>query len=372
MTLHQPVDTLVIGGGVVGMSLAYGLARSGDAVRVLDGSDDAFRASRGNFGLVWSAGKGAGQPAYARWSLASTAAWPGFAAELTERTGIDLELSQTGGLLLFLNPQDLAESVARHEAIRRQLGLPYPFDVLDNQALRALVPAAGPEVAGAIFSPHDGHVSPLRLLRALFRGFGLLGGELVSRTQVERMEQAGGVFRVVADGQVHEARRLVLAAGLGNKRLAPCVGLRAPVRPQRGQILVTERLQPFLRYPSLHVRQTGEGVVQIGDSHEEVGLDEGTTLEELARIADRAIRYFPVLAGVNMVRSWGALRVMTPDGLPIYQASQQCPGAFVVTCHSGITLAANHAGPLVAWIRGGAEPEDIQGFKVERFNVQTH
>lgn len=371
MTIRQPVDTLVIGGGVVGMSIAYGLARAGDAVCVLDGSDDALRASRGNFGLVWSAGKGAGQPAYARWSLAATAAWGAFAAELTGRTGIDLELAQTGGLLMFMQPQELAAAQATHEDIRRQLGVPYPFDVLDNSALRRLIPETSPAVAGAILSPHDGHVSPLRLLRALVRGYQLAGGELVTGVQVDRIEQAGGTFRVQTGGVTHESRRVVLAAGLGNKALAPLVGLHAPVRPQRGQILVTERLAPFLRYPSLHVRQTGEGVVQIGDSHEEVGLDEGTTLDQLARIAARAIGYFPLLAEVNLVRSWGALRVMSPDGLPIYQASVQCPGAYLVTCHSGITLAANHAGPITEWIRGGAEPADIRGFKAERFDVQA-
>ena len=88
-------------------------------------------------------------------------------------------------------------------------------------------------------------------------------------------------------------------------------------------------------------------------------------------MARRATRCFPMLANVNAVRTWGALRVMTPDGFPIYQASTDCPGAFVVTCHSGITLAAMHAGPLVDWMRGGAEPADIHGFKAERFHVQA-
>jgi glycine/D-amino acid oxidase-like deaminating enzyme len=117
------------------------------------------------------------------------------------------------------------------------------------------------------------------------------------------------------------------------------------------------------------VRQTDEGVVQIGDSHEDVGLDDGTSLATLSGLARRAVRCFPVLAQVNVVRTWGALRVLTPDGFPIYQASSDCPGAFVVTCHSGVTLASMHAGPLVTWIRGGAEPTHIRTFKSERFDV---
>jgi hypothetical protein len=179
-------------------------------------------------------------------------------------------------------------------------------------------------------------------------------------------------FHVQAGGQEYVAGKLVLAAGLGNRTLGPMVGLHAPVAPNRGQVLVTERMQPFLRHPSGHVRQTGEGVVQIGDSKEDVGFDDRTSIDQLAHIANRARKYFPLLDEANVVRTWGALRVMTPDGFPIYEESRQCPGAFLVTCHSGITLAAMHAGPLADWIRGAAEPAAISTFKAERFHVQVH
>jgi octopine oxidase subunit B len=81
---------------------------------------------------------------------------------------------------------------------------------------------------------------------------------------------------------------------------------------------------------------------------------------------------FPCLSEVNVVRSWAALRVMTPDGLPIYQASARCPGAFLASCHSGVTLAAQHAGPVADWIRGGPEPKDMRDFTAERFDVPAH
>ncbi|MEO8806446.1 MAG: FAD-dependent oxidoreductase [Burkholderiaceae bacterium] len=366
------VDTLVIGGGVVGMSLAYGLARAGERVRLLDEGDDAYRAARGNFGLVWVQGKGLGNAAYARWTLNAARDWPAFARELAERIDVDVELSQIGGFTMCLDETELAERAASLQTLREQIGGKYPFEILDHAAVRAVSPHIGPEVVGAVFCPLDGHLSPLRLLRALVQGYEKLGGELVAGMHVEEIVHVQGQFRVRVGGALHVARKLVLAAGLGNRDLAPSVGLKAPVNPIRGQILVTERLQPFLRHPSLHVRQTGEGVVQIGDSKEDVGFDDGTTLEQLARIADRATRCFPLLAGVNIVRTWGALRVMSPDGFPIYQASAQCPGAFVVTCHSGITLAPQHAGPLVDWIRGGSEPAEIMGFKAERFDVQAH
>jgi glycine/D-amino acid oxidase-like deaminating enzyme len=369
MTAIHEVDTLVLGGGVVGTAVAYGLATSGERVRLLDEGDDAFRAARGNFGLVWVQGKGLENLDYARWSVTAAKRWPGFAQELRALTGIDVGLSQIGGLMMCLDDADLAARAARVESVKQSIGVEYPYAVLSPSDLREISPGVGPDVVGAVFGPLDGHVNPLRLLRALVSGFQLRGGEMVAGVHVDRIEHRAGVFHVRAGGAEHVAGRVVLAAGLGNRDLAPMVGLKAPVRPNRGQILVSERVQPFLRHPSMYVRQTDEGVVQIGDSQEDVGFDDGTTLEKLAGIAQRAVRCFPNLAGVNVVRTWGALRVLTPDGFPIYQASSNCPGAFVVTCHSGITLAPMHAGSLVSWMRGGKEPSDIRTFKSERFDV---
>ncbi|MCO4857698.1 FAD-binding oxidoreductase [Herbaspirillum sp. WGmk3] len=369
--ISTDIDTLVIGGGVVGMSIAYGLSKAGERVLVLDEGDDAFRAARGNFGLVWVQGKGEERPDYARWSMASVLRWSSFAQELTAANGIDLELQQIGGLQFFLDEDELRAYVRKLENLRAAVG-DYPFEVLDPVALKQLSPHIGPEVVGAVYGPRDGHVSPLRLLRSLVQRFHTLGGILRNGVRCEQIVHRADRFHVQAGGKEYVAGKLVLAAGLGNRTLGPMVGLHAPVAPNRGQVLVTERMQPFLRHPSGHVRQTGEGVVQIGDSKEDVGFDDRTSIDQLAHIAHRARKYFPLLDGANVVRTWGALRVMTPDGFPIYEESRQCPGAFLVTCHSGITLAAMHAGPLADWIRGAAEPAAISTFKAERFHVQVH
>lgn len=359
-------EIAVVGGGLVGMALAYGLVTRGRQVTVFDEGDDAFRASRGNFGLVWVQSKGAGLPDYARWSRRSAALWPAFAAELAEAGGAPLALDQPGGLDLALDEAELEQKAKRLEGLREALGGDYPFEVIGRNRLRQMVPEIGPEVVGATYGPEDGHVNPLKLLRALHQGYARAGGRLIGGRTVRDIRPAEPGF-VLDNGEPWRAGKVVLAAGLGNARLAPLVGLEAPVRPNRGQVLVTERVRPFLRYPTGQVRQVDEGGVQIGDSKEDVGFDASTSAPVLGQIARRAVRLFPILESVRVVRTWAALRVMSPDGHPVYDRSERHPGAYLVTCHSGVTLAAVHARVLADWIAEERTPPLLESFGARRF-----
>ncbi|NYH17168.1 NAD(P)/FAD-dependent oxidoreductase [Paraburkholderia bryophila] len=360
-------DVLVLGGGLVGSALAYGLARDGVGVTVLDQDDGSFRASRGNFGLVWIQGKGYGFTPYARWSRSSATRWPGLATALLDDTGIDVALRQPGGFHLCFSDHEMAEREKRLGSLQRELNGDYPYQLLDARDLRELLPAIGPEVVGASYSPMDGHVNPLKLLRALHTGMQRHGARLVSGEEALRIVPQDGGFTVHGRRGAWHAQKVVLAAGLGNRALAPQVGLHAPVAPNRGQVLVSERVAPFLHHPTINVRQTDEGTVQFGDSMEEVGFDDSTSTAVLGDIARRGVRAFPLLKDVRLVRTWAALRVYSPDGFPIYDQSTRHPGAFVVTCHSGVTLAAAHTLRLAPWIAGGAMPDELPTFSGERF-----
>lgn len=360
----------MIGGGLVGMAVAYGLQRRGRRVTVFDEGDVAYRASRGNFGLVWVQGKGSEMPHYARWTRLSARLWPNFAKELLEATGVDVELTQPGGMDICLDDEELQAQARRYASLRDALDGDYPFEVLGLDALRKRLPAVGPAVAGGTFFPEDGHLNPLLLLRALLAGFQAQGGKLENGATVKAVEPAdGGGFRVRSNRDWF-ADRVVLTAGLGNAKLGPPLGLGAPVKPVRGQVLICERVEPFLQYPTVQIRQVPNGTVQIGDSKENVGFDDGTDPRVVARIARRAARIFPILENVRVVRSWGALRIMSPDGHPVYDESERYPGAFLVTCHSGVTLAAAHAQELAAWF-DGATPDfpHMEAFSGKRFEV---
>lgn len=367
---ERDFDAVVIGGGLVGAAVGYGLVRCSQRVAILDEGDLAYRASRGNFALVWVQSKGLGMSRYAAWTKHSSDIWAAFAAELVEQSGIDVAHSRPGGFTLALSETELERRRQTLVRLHNQPDMvPYPYEFVDHVRLKAIFPHIGPEVVGASYCPLDGHVNSLRLFRALHTAFARLGGHYRPLHPVDAITHQDSGFRVVSGARIVSAAQIVLAAGNGNARLAPMVGLHAPVRPQRGQIIVTEKTAPFLSHPIVTLRQTDEGGVMIGDSLEEAGFDTHVGLGVLGTEAQRAVRMFPVLGQLNVVRTWAALRVMTPDGFPIYDQSAEASGAFLCTCHSGVTLAAIHANEVAPMIAAGALRDDLASFSARRFDV---
>ncbi|MDH6590209.1 hydrogen cyanide synthase HcnC [Variovorax sp. TBS-050B] len=366
-------DVAVIGGGLVGSAIAYGLRGSVESVAVLDEGDVALRASRGNFGLVWLQSKGYGMGAYSHWTLRSTRLWPQLAARLLDETGIDVALEQKGGLTPLMGDHEIEARLAWVERLMAQPGVePYEWKLLDHHQAAALVPGLGADVTGAIWTPHDGIVNPLKLLRALHAAFARGGVSYLPNHGVEKIEHSAGMFHLRTAARCIHARKIVLASGLHNGALGAQVGIDLPMAPQRGQIIVLERTRRLLDTPMVTLRQNDEGSWLVGDSQEDAGYaDHVTTLPVLATLADRAVRTLPALGDVRAVRAWSALRVRAKDGFPVYEQSARHPGAFIATCHSGVTLAAIHAFTLAPMIAAGALAPALDGFSTRRFHVQS-
>jgi len=358
-------DLIVIGGGLVGGAIAWGAQANGASVILLDEGDIAFRAARGNFGLVWVQSKGAGMPPYAQWTRRSASLWPQLAENLRAATGIDTALHQPGGLAFCLSDDEYEQRETLLRRMHNESG-DIGTRMLSRQEVRAMVPGLGDEVTGASFCPVDGHASPLHLLRGLHAA---LAAAYRPNRRVDHIDAVPHRFTVHSGGDSYHAPRLVIAAGLGSRVLAPMVGLDMPVSPLQGQIIVTERVRKLLDYPSHLMRQTDEGTVMLGDSQEDVGFDVTTRVAVLQRIAERNLRIFPALREASIIRMWAALRVMSPDGLPIYEQSVRYPGAFAATCHSGVTLAGAHALALAPAILNGDLPAELSAFASTRFKA---
>ena len=368
-------DVIVIGGGLFGPAIAYGLRKHGLDTVILDDGDNVLRAARGNFGLVWVQSKGMGMHRYHAWSRESAALYSEFATELKESSGTDIGLRNNGGMQILLSEEERNNRRLEIDIMRQQAGKEeFECEIIDREEIEKLLPGIrlGDSVVGASFSRQDGDVNPLRLLRAILFSFQHMGGRYFSDSLVENIHHDGITFIAKTKKGDFTAPKIVLACGHGITRLGPMVGLFTPIVPQRGQVLVTERAELTLTMALGTVRQTDEGTIQIGNTEEDIGYDDNTTLTASHAMACRAVAIFPQLAGLRLQRTWGCIRVLTPDRCAIYDESKLYPGAYVATSHSGVTLAAVNARQTARWIATGQSPPNFKIFSAKRFQKKKN
>ena len=362
-------DYIIVGGGLIGFSIGYGLSKLGRKCLILDAHDNSFKAAQGNFGLIWVQGKGTGFPSYADWTLRSSELWKEFCTELEDNTKINLGIQRTGGIHICLDEEEFNDRKNKLDLLRSHQNGKFDYQMLDNKDLSRLMPGLGPEVIGGSFSKHDGHINPLYLMKSLHSAFLKNHGQFINDEEVRDIESSGKGYLIKTKKECYSSSKVILAAGLGNKNLAPMVGLEQPVKPIKGQILVTQKLDKHFKYPSTLLRQTQEGSIMIGDSHEDIGEDITSNPMVISKIAKRAIKTLPEIENKQIVRSWAALRVMSPDGYPIYDQSITHPGAFAFSCHSGVTLAPAHCFALATDIELGKLGVEVHSFSARRFDV---
>jgi glycine/D-amino acid oxidase-like deaminating enzyme len=339
-------DVAVIGGGLVGSCIALGIARLGSRVALLDEGDAVVRASRANFALVWVQSKGLGLPEDAGWTIRSSDAWDDFAKSLKQESGVDVSFERQGGFNLALSEDELERRALQLRRLHNQPGMVrYKTEILNRSRLMPMLPSLGPDVVGASYCPLDGHCNTLRLYCALHTALRNRGAHYLPSHRADAIAHSGGEFRLTTAGGAVHAPKIVIAAGNASMQLAPMVGLYAPMNPNRGQIIVTERVQPFLKYPIATIRQTDEGTVIVGDSLLDATNPDEVSISVSAVMAERAVRMFPVLGRLNIVRMWSGIRV--------------------------VTLAANHTLALARMIaRGELDQTMVVAFSIRRFNVR--
>ena len=372
----KTADIIIIGGGLSGSAIGLGLMQKGvDRVVLFDEQRPTQRLSRGNFGLTWFMCKGASHPVYAQWSRLACKQWPDFASMLEEETGYNVELEWTGGAVHALGDTEFKAHEASIENLKTvcaEVGLDYPVSMLDRGAFSDLIPdiTLGEDVSGAMYTPEQGHVNPLKLLGSLRCGFQKKGGTFIGGQSVYAVvPQRDNTVVVKTGAGDFQAKKVVIAAGHGSKRLMISLGEPLNVYPQRGQLMVSQRSRRVLKIPVLAVRQTMDGTFVIGLSTEDTALNNRVTTEAMKSQASNAIRLFPELAKVNWIRAWGAIRVMTPDGAPTYTKVEGYDNIFAVALHSAVSLAPLATNIVAPWVLGEVGHPLMSNFKNGRFNV---
>ncbi len=359
----------------MGSAVSLGLIKSGAKVLMLDKTSRIYRASKANFGLVWSQSKGDGNRTYTRLSEKAVREYPQFIGAIEEESGVDTELRLGCGVIICLGEAELAaraEFVQRMARQAQAAGEAYPARLIDRDDLQQITGKTplGTAVSGGSFSPIDGDVNPLLLLKAMRKIFIDRGGRFLHDCKVNDINRSGNNYLLDTTAGRIEVPKIIFAAGLGNIDLLSSLGLPSPIISQKGQILVTERVRPFLSFPFSGLRQTGCGSILIGYTSEPPEFKVRTTVSAGASMAHRALKILPCLERVKVVRSWAALRVLTIDGAPVYD--EVAENAYLLASHSCITLASMHEQLLPAWILGKPMPEAINPFTTGRFHVRTN
>lgn len=382
MADSKPTDLLVVGGGVIGLSVAWEAARRGLTVTVLErdlAGSGTSRVAAGMLAPVAEVEFGEAGRRLLDLGLRSAALWPGFAERLAERSGIDVGLRRTGTLLLAADDDEAAE-LERQLEFRRSLGL--NVSRLAPSAARELEPALAPALRMALEVPDDHAVDPRLVLAALRHACEADGVLLREREPVlaveldvprgEASRPAGGervTGVTLASGERLGAGTVVLAAGPWSSGVDGLPAqARVPVRPVKGQILLLRDpegpglLDRVLRYAGGYVVPRGDGRYVLGATVEERGFELGATAGGVYELLRDAHELLPGIAELEIDELSTGLRPGTPDNLPAIGRGA-FDGLLWATGHhrNGILLAPLTAALIVSLldppVAGAGEPE---------------
>lgn len=369
MSTLMKADVAIIGGGIIGTSIALRLAQAGKRVVVLEKNTVAAEASGRCGGGVRQQGR---HPAEILVAMLSVEMWKG----LNEELGVDTEYRMSGNLWLAYQSEEL-EKFENDALIQNAAGL--PVEILDPSEIRKIAPIlSGPVFLGGSYCKRDGHANPILTTRGFAKAAARAGVEIYEHTEVTGIKVAGGEVRIVETnrGEVWSPVA-VNAAGAWAPFIGNMTGLKLPIDPSLDQIMVTEPLSPVCRPfvicdQQFYFRQAVSGGIHIGTvvHPARVSWEQRTDPNELSNLARATIELVPGLKPVKIVRSWAGTSEKTIDDLPIMGAAPNPSGMFIAAGFSGHGFALGPAvGQLMSQVIRGLKPTvSLEQFRLERFD----
>jgi glycine/D-amino acid oxidase-like deaminating enzyme len=355
---------VVAGGGIVGASIAWQLARRGAAVTVIEKGEPAGGATARSF--AWINATFSKQPwSYFLLNRLGIEAWHVLDGQLGGASGVTW-----GGGLEWYAEEDAARAL--REQVGRHQAWGYPTRLVEPSEIGRLEPrlVPGPMTAAA-FSECEGHVDPVLATQRLLESARAAGATLRTRVEATGFDVAGGTLRAVrtSAGEI-EADAVVLALGVDTPRIAALAGLRVPLVESPGTLLhtapVPRTIGRVILAPSAHLKQKPDGRVVVGRNF---GGTPGTEMApaEAERLLRDAARHYPALAGAAIEKVTLGWRPLPKDELPIVGADAAAPWAYLAVMHSGVTLS-----PLIGRLAAdevleGVRSELLAPFRLARF-----
>jgi glycine oxidase len=366
-------DVVVVGGGVIGASIAFELASEKLRVVVLDRQQPGLEASWAAAGMLSPAPDSPQDLPLVPLGRESLKLYPEFVAAIENTSEESAGFGREGTLEIFSAPSGEADRDRRVAECRR-LGLAAEAVALDTA--RHWEPAIGPIARAAAWLREEGTVEPRSLTNAVVAAAQRGGAEFCADCGVTGLlREHDRCTGVIAGGEVISAGHVVVAAGCFSREIAPeneWFARYAPTRPVRGQMMALRPddvgLRHVLRSENGYLVPRRDGRIVAGSTSEDVGFERRVTQAGMRKIFDAAIELFPGLAEAEVLETWSGLRPGTPDDLPILGPTD-IAGLLIATGHyrNGILLAPVTAKLIREWITGARGGFDATAYSPMRF-----
>jgi glycine oxidase len=364
-------DVIIVGGGVIGCSIALRLAGAGLKVAIIERGRTGCEASRAAAGMLSPQAEASEPGAFLDLCLRSRAMYREFAELLKDTSGIDIEYRDEGTLCIALAGED-PNQIARWASWQKNAAL--PLEELTASDIATLEPAVTTSAARGVFVPGDHQVENRRLMDALDAAVRQAGVEVIEGAEATALIiERGKAVGMICNTAAMRAGAVVVAAGSWSSRLLQPLGLDVRVTPARGQMLAVRGAATHLRHV-LHSSRAylvprNDGRVVIGATVEYVGFNKAVTAGGIRGLLDAAIEMVPSLADCEIVEAWAGFRPDTEDHLPVIGPCD-IGNLFLATGHfrNGILLAPVTAELVAQCVIHQTVPDELRPFQINRFD----
>lgn len=374
--MSNQAEVVIIGGGIIGCSIAYYLAKKGKKVIVLEGSDHIGNGgSSRNGGGVRQSGRDPRELPLVMYGIQNL--WP----TLSEELEVDCEYHQDGNLRLGKTPKHLE---ILEGLTKRAVACGLDVRMIDGDEVRAINPYLTDEVIGASWCPTDGHANPLTTTLGYYKMARKLGVEFITGEKVVELRKVKGKLRkVITENHTYEGDTIVLAAGFDSRAIANTIGIDVPVKKVTLEALVTEA-EPYMFDQMLgtaeadfYGHQTKQGAFVFGGSSgfEEFTKDNGTPANNsltAACMCRGVMKYFPILEDAKVVRTWSGYMDDCVDHVPLLGKVSEVEGLILACGFSGhgFGIAPAVGQQLAQLIVEGTTDVDISTLRYDRFKAK--
>jgi glycine oxidase len=363
-------DVVIVGGGVIGLSLAYQLALQRASVTVLERGQIGQEASTAGAGILTPQAEMEEMSPLTELCLASKSLYCSFVQEMVSKTGIEIEFSQTGLLYVGFSGEE-HQGLERRYRWQKELGLPVQ-QLTPTEALE-VEKNLSPSIFSALFFPQEAYVDNIKLMEALRVACAQMRVRLVAGCQGMSVRADGQrVSGMESNSGLWAAKNVVIAAGSWSGLVATPLTYQIPIRPARGQMIAIKSPLPFLGRAVYSHRgylvPRKDGRIFLGTTVEWAGYDKSVTVEGVQHILSATVEIFPGIKSFPISSYWAGFRPHCEDGNPVLGATE-VEGLFFATGHfrNGLLLAPITAKLLTDLILKGASSKLLEFFGPSRF-----